>query len=56
MLEQIPDTLKTLAAAPERPVPDLKPLQASLDKLNNAAAGIREALSARQDVEVLEQA
>lgn len=56
MLEQIPDTLKTLAAAPERPVPDLKPLQASLDKLNNAAAGICEALSARQDVEVLEQA
>lgn len=51
MLEQIPDTLKALAAAPERPVPDLKPLQTSLDQLNHAAENIRDALSARQEVE-----
>lgn len=56
MLEQIPDTLKTLASAPERPVPDLKPLQVSLDQLNHAAASIREALCARQEAEALEQA
>ena len=56
MLEQIPDTLKTLASAPERPVPDLKPLQVSLDQLNHTAASIREALCARQEAEALEQA
>jgi len=51
MLEQIPDTLKALAAAPERPVPDLQPLQTSLNQLNDAAENIREALSARYAVE-----